>query len=164
MVNMFLALTNIHGESRDHIHAGEIEIHDWEWGVDNAAPFRLEAKDAAKQTQIQHLTIHKVFDKASVTLMNYCAHGRKIEEGKITCRKNDGNNQVEFLKIILTDVKVDGVKWPCRGEEIRGIPETVELSFFHFKIIYEMQIQDGSLSGKTEFEYDVPEEKQKAAK
>jgi type VI secretion system Hcp family effector len=161
---MFLALTNINGESRDHVHAGEIEIHDWEWGVDNAAPFRLEAEQAAKQTQFQHLTVHKMFDKASVTLMNYCAHGRKIDHGKITCRKNDGDNQVEFLKIILTDVKVDSVKWAPKGEEVRGIPESVELSFFHFKIVYETQIQDGSLSGKSEFEYDVPEEKAKGMK
>ncbi len=42
MANMFLSLTNIHGESLDHVHAGEIEIHDWEWGMDNAASFRLD--------------------------------------------------------------------------------------------------------------------------
>jgi type VI secretion system secreted protein Hcp len=159
MANMFLALSNIPGESCDHVHAGEIEIHDWEWGVTNAAPYRLEAEDAAKQTVIHHLTIHKVFDKASVTLMNYCTNGKKIEHGKITCRKNDGDNQVEFLKIMLTGVKVDAVNWSLKGEEWRGRPETVELSFFHFKMIYETQINDGSLSGKSEFEHDIPKDK-----
>jgi type VI secretion system secreted protein Hcp len=164
MANMFLKLTNIHGESRDHKHHGEIEIHDWDWGIENAASFRLEADKAAKQTQVDHVFVHKMFDRSSPTLMNYCAYGRQIDEAVITCRKNDGDQQVEYLKIILTGVKVDGVKWAQKGEDPRGIPEIVELSFFHFKVVYEMQIQDGSLAGKHEFEYDVPDDKVAAAK
>jgi type VI secretion system secreted protein Hcp len=163
MANMFLSLTNIHGESRDHIHHGEIEIHDWEWGMTNSASFRLEAADAAKQTQTDHLMVHKVFDKSSPTLMNYCAHGRKIDKAIVTCRKNDGHHQVEYLKIELTGVKINSVKWTPKGEDLKGIPETVDLSFFYFKIIYETQIQDGSLAGKTEFEWDVSKEKAAAA-
>ena len=123
MANMFLKLTNIHGKSRDHKHHGEIEIHDWDWGIENAASFRLEADKAAKQTQVDHVFVHKMFDRASPTLMNYCAYGRQIDEAVITCRKNDGDHQVEYLKIILTGVKVDGVKWAQKGEDPRGIPE-----------------------------------------
>jgi type VI secretion system secreted protein Hcp len=159
MANMFLALTNIHGESRDHAHEGEIEIHEWTWGVTNKAPFRLEASEAAKQTEIGHVTVTKMFDKASVTLMNYCAQGRKIAEGTITCRKNDGEKQVEFLKIKLIDVKIQSVQWPGKGEELRGIPETVELAFFKFHVMYATQIQDGSLGGRNDFDFIVPEQK-----
>ena len=46
-----------------------------------------------------------------------------------------------------------------RARICRGRPETVELSFFHFKMIYETQINEGSLSGKSEFEHDIPKDK-----
>jgi type VI secretion system secreted protein Hcp len=163
MANMFLYLTNIQGESQDHSHRGEIEIHDFDWGMDNAASFRLKEDDAAKQTQTEHLTVHKKFDRASPTLMNYCANGRHIDEAVLTCRKNAGDDQVAYLKIFLTGVKVNSVKWTPRGEDHGGIPETIDLSFFWFKIVYETQIQDGSLAGKTEFEWDVAKEKPQAA-
>ena len=159
MANMFLKLTNINGESRDHTHAGEIEIHDWEWGMDNAASFRLNPDDATKQTQTQHLIVHKVFDKSSTGLLKFCANGAKIESAMVTCRKNDGPNQVEYLKLIFAGVKVNSVKWAPKGEDHRGIPETVDFSFFRFKVIYETQLQDGSLGGAHEFEWDVSKEK-----
>lgn len=151
MANMFLALTNIQGESRDHIHQGEIEVHDWDWGMHNKASFRLKADEAAQHTKIEHLKVHKKFDKASPTLMLYCAHGKKIPEGTLTCRKNDGENQVEYLIIKLHDIKVNEVKWDPKGEDPGGIPETLELSFFKVHVIYKVQILDGSLAGATEF-------------
>jgi type VI secretion system secreted protein Hcp len=162
--NMFLALTNILGESLDEHHKMEIEIHEWAWGLDNKAPYRLEESEAAKQTTVDHVVISKMFDKASVALVNYCANGRKIEEGTITCRKNDGDTKVEYLKIKLTGVKVESVKWPGRGEEIRGVPETVNLSFLEFKITYSMQSRDGHLFGPNEFDFVLPEQKNKGAK
>jgi type VI secretion system secreted protein Hcp len=156
MGNMFLWLTDIQGESLDYIHEKEIEIEDWTWSVDNKASFKLKAKDAAAQTEFGNIVITKVFDKASVTLMNYCATGRKINEAIITCRKNDNEQQhVAYLKIKLTDVKINNVKWQGKGTE-HVIPETVELTFFKFQIIYETQGNDGALAGGTEFEFDIP--------
>ena len=163
MPNMFLSLTNINGESLDQVHFGEIEIHDWEWGMDNAASFRLNPEDATKHTQTQHLIVHKWFDRASPTLLNYCAHGKKIEQAIVTCRKNDGPDQVEFLILKFTGVKVNSVKWTPRGEDHRGSPETVDFSFFYFKVVYETQkqasAQDDKAPGKSEFEWDVSKEK-----
>jgi type VI secretion system secreted protein Hcp len=151
MANMFLALTNIQGESRDHAHAGEIEVHDWDWGLHNKASFQLTGDQAAQHTKVQHLIIHKMFDKSSPTLMGYCAYGKKIPEGTLTCRKNDGENQVEFLIIKLIDIKVNEVKWGVKGEDARGFPEILELSFLKVRATYQTQIQDGSLAGATEF-------------
>ena len=159
MANMFLALTNILGESLDLEHKMEIEIHEWRWGLENHAPYRLQENEATKQTSVHHITIEKMVDKASTTLANYCAHGKHIAEGTITCRKNDGDTKVEYLIIKLTDVKVESVNWGGRGEEHRGISETVDLSFLKFKIIYKVQKRDGSLAGPNEFEFDIPQQK-----
>jgi type VI secretion system secreted protein Hcp len=158
--NMFLKLTNIQGESLDFIHEGEIEVQDWTWGLDNPAPFRLEAKQASKQTEFDVLTITKMFDKSSTTLMTYCASGEKIPTGLLTCRKNDDEQQhVAYLTIELTDVKVDKVSWDGKGEDPRGVPETVELSFSKVHVIYQTQLNDGSLTGQVDFEFDVANQK-----
>src|ERR1700753_1234357 len=147
MANTFLSLANIEGESLDYIHQGEIEVHDWDWGLNNKATFRVSAAEAARQTRVQHLIIHKVFDKATPTLMLYCAQGRKITTGRLTCRKNDGEQQVAFLLIDFRDIKVNEVKWSPKGEDPRGIPEILELSFSKVKVTYQVQTNDGSLSG-----------------
>ncbi len=135
----------------------EIEIFEWTWSMNNPAPFRMGEDDAAKQTNINPIVVHKVFDKASTTLMSYCANGRKIEEGTITCRKHGGERDrpVEYLKIKLSDVKVDDINWVGRNEDPRGIPETVTLSFLVIEVIYDVQRRDGSLVGHNEFQFDT---------
>src|ERR1700756_2134990 len=102
--NMFLALTNILGESLDADHKMEIEISEWTWGMNNtASSFLMGEDDAAKKGHMDAIVVTKMFDKASTTLMSYCAHGKKIDEGTITCRKHAGERPVEYLKIKLRD-------------------------------------------------------------
>jgi type VI secretion system secreted protein Hcp len=157
--NMFLALTNILGESMDEDHKMEIDIFEWTWSMNNPAPFRMGEDDAAKQTNINPIVVHKMFDKASTTLMSYCANGRKIDEGTITCRKLGGGGEnvkpVEYLKIKLSDVKVDDITWGGRNEDTRGIPEVVTLSFLVVEVIYDVQRRDGSLVGHNEFQFNT---------
>lgn len=157
--NMFLALTNILGESLDEHHKMEIEIFEWTWGMSNTVPYRIHENDAAKQTTVNNIVVTKMVDKASTTLMNYCANGKKIDEGTITCRKNDGDTKVEYLRIKIFGVKVESLNWGGRNEDVRGIPETVSLSFLKFQVIYEVQRRDGSLVGPNEFDFVIPEQK-----
>lgn len=155
--NMFLALTNILGESLDQDHKMEMDIFDWTWGMNNNAPFRLVDKDAAKQTTFDSIIVTKMFDKASTTLMTYCANGMKIPEGTITCRKHDGDAPVEYLRIKISNIKVESLNWAGRGDDPRGIPEQVHLSFLNIQVIYEVQRRSGSLVGPNEFEYSLPD-------
>ena len=157
--NMFLGLTNVLGESLDATHKMEIDIFEWTWGMSNNAPYRLHESEAAKQTTFQHVVVTKMFDKATTTLMTYCASGRRIAEGTITCRKHAGDSPVEYLRIKIFDVKVESVTWGGRGEDIRGIPETVTLSFLKCNVIYEVQRRDGSLVGPNTFDFGIPEQK-----
>jgi type VI secretion system secreted protein Hcp len=112
MANNFLELTHVLGESLDHEHKMAIEIHDWSWSIENRAPYRLQQSDATKQTSVAHITVEKWVDKATTTLTNYCANGKHIDEGIITCRKNAGESQVEFLIITLKHVKVGRERRP----------------------------------------------------
>jgi len=164
MANNFLELTHVLGESLDHEHKMAIEIHDWSWSIENRAPYRLQQSDATKQTSVAHITVEKWVDKATTSLTNYCANGKHIDEGIITCRKNAGESQVEFLIITLKHVKVEKVAWGGRGDPILGIPESVELSFLHFAIEYFAQHNaTGELAGSNEFHFDLPEHKAQPA-
>jgi type VI secretion system secreted protein Hcp len=167
--NMFLKLKDITGESLDLDHPNEIEIHNWSWGLDNNASFRLrDEKSATPQTTVAPLTIDKMLDNATVPLVQYCAQGTHIAEGELVCRKNTGDkygseehhkkHQDEFWKIKLKDIKVLSVRWPGVAEEHR-IPETVELSFLSFTVFYQMQTQEGNLTGARHFPFDIPEQK-----
>lgn len=158
--NMFLALTNILGESLDHKHKMEMDIYEWTWGMSNSVPYRLMEKgDAAKQTTVNNIIVTKMVDKASTTLMTYCANGMKIEEGTITCRKHDGEEPVEYLRLKMFECKVDSLTWGGRNEDARGIPEQVSLSFLRCQVIYEVQRRDGSLVGPNEFDFVLPDQK-----
>ena len=169
MGNMFLKLEGITGESLDIDHENEIEIHNWQWGLDNNASFRLrDEKSASPQTSVAALTIDKMLDNATVPLVQYCAQGTHISKGVLVCRKNTGNksgrmedhqaHQDEFWKIELTDIKVLSVKWPGVAEE-HVIPETIELSFLSFIVYYKMQTRKGNLTGDRHFPFSIPEQK-----
>jgi type VI secretion system secreted protein Hcp len=155
MADHFLRLDGINGESLDSNHQDEIEIFSWAWDLKNKAPPTLTGQDAAKQTEINHMVIEKFYDKSSVTLVNFCALGKHIPEGQITCRKNNGDQKVEFLTIVLKKIKVESIKWAGRGAEVHGLPETVELSFLKFELHYKTQIASGVLKDQIDFRFDV---------
>src|SRR6185437_11066908 len=166
--NMFLYLKNISGESMDEDYGDQIDIHEWIWSITNNAPLRLTGSDTnTAHTKVNHITISKMFDNASIALINYCVNGTHIPEGIITCVKYTGEDEEDFrdayLNIELTDVKIASVSWSGKGEETRGIPETVELAFLKFRITYQMQSQEGNLTGRNSFSFDLPEQKGKPA-
>jgi type VI secretion system secreted protein Hcp len=148
---MFLCLHNISGESLDDTYYGQIEVVDWDWGMDNNASFNLTGEKAAQHTSYSHLNIFKKIDKSSPTLMLYCANGTKISEGTLICRKNAGGSPVDYLKIHMKEIKVNQLRWPFKGSDEGGLSETLELSFHQVSAEYSVQMADGSLGGTTEF-------------
>jgi type VI secretion system secreted protein Hcp len=174
MSNMFLALTGdgeeliIKGESLAENYEEEIEIHEWTWAVNNPAAYGLAESQATKHAHFGPITIHKLFDKASVTLINYCAHGTRIADATISCLKNAGNTEgammVEYLTIELMDVKVDSVTWAGRAGVEHGIPEQVQLSFQKLEVTYSRQDENGDLQDSNAFPFDVSKQEAEPAK
>jgi len=144
MANMFLDLEEIPGESLDLAYLGKIEVHDWNWNMNNDASFSLKSEQAAQQTKFSHLTVHKKFDLSTPTLMRFCAHGWKIRKGMLVCRKNDGDTKIDYLKIYLEEIKVQKLDWPAKGGDDSGaVVETVELSFHKVRVEYQLQQNSG---------------------
>jgi type VI secretion system secreted protein Hcp len=162
MAELFLMLDNnkIEGESTDIYHPKEIEILQWSWKMSNDAGHKLGAKDAAAQSKIHGITIQKMYDKSSVTLVKCLALGHHIGDAAITCRKNVGENEkLDYLIIWLKDVMVTEINW-TEGTARDGSPESFTLSFLQFDIQYRMQSNEGgSTEGGFNFGFDIPSHK-----
>jgi type VI secretion system secreted protein Hcp len=155
MGEMFLKLDGIEGESQDFAHGGEIEILSWNWDTHNTVRWDVNQGGQSTKTEIKEITINKICDKASVTLYQCCVTGKHIKNATITCRKNDGEQKVEYLIMKLTDVMVAHVHFEGNGEN-QSLNESVQLSFAKFRMDYKVQNDTGNAAGGVKsFEFDV---------
>jgi type VI secretion system secreted protein Hcp len=124
----FLKLDGIEGESTDKDHKGEIDIMSFSLGESQVGGRGAGAGSGrgAGKVSMQDIHFSTNMSKASPQLFLACASGKHISNGLLTLRKA-GEQQLEFLKIKLTDVLVssyqtggnvldNGLYSPLRGE------------------------------------------------
>jgi type VI secretion system secreted protein Hcp len=163
MAEMFLRLEGFVGESSDIAHGGprphanDIELIGWEWELKNEAKFELEPKESAKLMKPDTISVTKGVDLASTKLMQYCTLGTIITKATLTCRKNAGDQKLEYLVINLTDAKVMSVNW-AQDEHI--VKETVALAFVTIEAKYLKQANSGGAAdGVVRFGWDFGDNK-----
>jgi type VI secretion system secreted protein Hcp len=146
MGEMFLRLDGVEGESLDQTHTKEIEILSWHWVTVNHVRWDLNQGGQSTKVDVGEIKIDKICDKASVVLYQCSVTGKHIPSAKITCRKNDGDQKVEYLIVDLKDVMVSKVEWTGDGQN-QSLNETVELSFAEFQLNYKVQQDQGDAAG-----------------
>jgi type VI secretion system secreted protein Hcp len=146
MAEMFLYLDQIEGESLDLTHKNKIEIKNWQWTTENFVRWDVNQGGQSTRVKIDHIELNKICDKASVTLYQNCVTGKHIKNGKIICRKNDGDTKVEYLIVTLTDIMVTKVNWTGDGDS-PSLNETIGLAFAEFRLDYKVQDDSGSAAG-----------------
>lgn len=104
VVDYFLKIDGVSGESTDEQHKGEIEVGSFSWGVSQTA-LRAAAGGAGK-VQFQDFTFTSLVSTASPSLFLKSATGAYIKYAILTARKAGGEQPQEFLKITLSDVLV----------------------------------------------------------
>ena len=154
MAEMFLKLDGVEGESLDQTHAREIEIQSWNWETTNQVRWDVNQGGQSTKVEVKEIHVDKICDKASVILYQNCVTGKHIPNAKITCRKNDGDQKVEYLIVDLRDVMVSKVEWKGDGSN-QSLNETVKLSFAEFKLHYAVQQDQGTAGGATTFGFDI---------
>jgi type VI secretion system secreted protein Hcp len=154
VTNIYLKLDGLDGESIDEDHKDWIEVENFSWGVNNPASFERGQGGQATQAHISAINVTKHCDKASVALYKACTTGKHISKGTLSCLKLDGDSRVEYLKIDLTDVMVEGFQWTGSGGE-HLVHESVSLVFAEFKQAYKLQHDAGSAGGNTDFGYNI---------
>jgi len=115
----FLKLDGIKGESLDSKHKGEIDILSFAFGAAQTGTQASGGGGGAGKVQIFDMNFVKKVDASSPLLFLNCASGTHIKEANLTVRKA-GGQQLEYLKIKLTDVLVSSVKPHGQAEQNEG--------------------------------------------
>ena len=152
-VDMFLKLDGIDGESKDAKHAGEIDIESFAWGMAQTGSGHRGTGSGTGKVDVHDVTITKVVDKSSPSLMLACANGKHIAKGSIVVRKA-GENPLEYLTIDLEKILVSN--YHTNGTNTADVhTETVTLNFVKMKLEYWTQTDKGAKDKNANFSWDV---------
>jgi type VI secretion system secreted protein Hcp len=152
VVDYFLKLDGIQGESRDAKHKGEIELESFSWGEENAGIPGGRGAGGAGKVQLEDLHVVMKMNKASPLLLLACATGQHIKQAVLTARRA-GKSQLDFLVVKLTDVLVSAYH---TGGSV-DVPPTDQVSFDFSRIQVELRTQkaDGGLGTAVKAGWDV---------
>ena len=141
-VDMFLKIDDIEGESVDDVHAGEIDVLSWSWGMSQSGTTHTGPGGGAGKVDVQDLSFTHYIDKSSANLMMLCCNGKHFEEATLVVRKA-GEMPLEYLILTMKGGLISSVSTGGSGGEDR-LTENVTLNFSEFKTEYVPQMADGS--------------------
>ena len=147
-VDYFLKIEGIDGESNDQQHKGDIQIESFSWGES-----QVGGGSGRSSSKVQMQDFHFVMktNKSSPKLFLACATGEHFKKGLLTLRKA-GNQSIEFLKIVMTDLLVSSFQLGGDGD----VPlEQVSLSFSKIEWEYTPQSANGQAGPKIKVGFDV---------
>jgi type VI secretion system secreted protein Hcp len=158
VVDYFLKIGDIEGESADSKHKGEIDIESWSWGASQHATSGSGGGGGAGKVHMQDLHFVMKMNKASPKLMLACATGKHYDKAVLTLRKAGGGQQ-EYAKITLGHVLVSSYQ---TGGSAQGdiVPlEQVSLNYDTIEMEYKDQKGDGTLGAATKAGWNQKENK-----
>ncbi len=156
IVDYFLKLDGIQGESPDKTHKLEMEIDSFSWGETNAGTALQGGGMGAGKVQMQDFHFVMRVNKASPKLFLCCANGEHIKTAILTCRKA-GKEQQEYLKYTFTDLLVSS--YQTGGSAGNVVPmDQISLNFTKVEFEYKEQKPDGSLGGSIKTHYDIKQQ------
>jgi len=154
LVDFFLKLDGIDGESADDKHKGEIQLESWSWGEQQSGTAGSNAGMGAGKVNMQDFHFVMQINKASPKLFLACATGEHIKTATLTCRKA-GKEQQEYLKWTFSDVLVSSYHTGGSGAASVVPLDQISLNFTKAEVDYKEQKPDGTLGGSVKAGYDV---------
>lgn len=154
MVDYFLKIEGIQGESPDKVHKNEIQIESFSWGASQSGTFAHGGGGGAGKVQMQDFHFLMKINKASPKLMLACAQGEHIKSATLACRKA-GKEQQEYLKVTFSDILVTSYQTSGSGGSDVLPMDQISLNFSKIELEYKEQKADGSLGGAIKAHYDL---------
>jgi type VI secretion system secreted protein Hcp len=153
MVDYFLKIDGIEGESRDAIQKGIIQIESFSWGAQQSGTSSHGGGMGAGKVAMQDFHFAMRVNKASPKLMLACASGQHIKSATLLCRKA-GKEQQEYLKVSFSDLLVS--KYETGGSVADVVPmDRITLNFVKVEFEYKEQKRDGTLGGTVKSHWDL---------
>lgn len=157
LVDYFLKIDGIQGESQDKTHKNEIEIESFSWGANQSGTASHGGGMGAGRVQMQDFNFLMRVNKSSPKLMLACANGAHIKSAILTCRKA-GKEQQEYLKVTFSDLLVSKYETKGTGEGNVIPMDQIALNFSKVEIEYKEQKPDGTLGGAIKAFYDMKQQ------
>jgi type VI secretion system secreted protein Hcp len=158
LVDYFLKIDGVPGESGDAKHKDEIQVLSFSFGESNSGTMAFGGGGGAGKVQMQDFHFMMNVNKASPLLFQKCATGEHIKNAIFTARKA-GKDQQDYYTIKFEDLLV--TSFQTNGDaHANSLPvESISLNFAVIKIDYKIQKADGSLGASTLANYDLKQMK-----
>ncbi len=145
MVDAFLKIPEIPGESQDATHAGEFDLQGFAFSLAQSGSMAMGGGGGVGQASFSDIPITTYVGKSSPELFLRCASGKHFGKAEIVVRKA-GDDPFEYLKIVLEDVMVSSYNVsPGSGGELAM--ENWSLNFAKISYAYNPQKKDGTGEG-----------------
>jgi type VI secretion system secreted protein Hcp len=154
VVDYFLKLAGIEGESGDATHKNEIQLESWSFGATQGGTMAFGGGGGAGKVSMQDFHFVMKTQKASPKLFLACANGEHIKNAVLTCRKA-GKEQQEFLKYTFSDLLISSFQTGGTGSGDVLPMDQVSFNFAKIEQEYKEQKLDGTLMGPVKMHYDL---------
>ena len=159
-VDIFLVIPGVKGESTDatFVKQNAIDVQSWNWGMAQAGSAGQGTGSGQGKVNVQDLTLTKVTDKSSPTLMAACcggtAYGTSATTPVVLTMRKSGGTAMVYLQISLFNVTVSGVS-PSTSSGSDTQTETISLHFGAFQVVYWPQKPDGTQDASVTMTWNV---------
>lgn len=163
LVDYFLKIEGVEGESPDQNYAGWIQLQAWQWAEENAGRWGFGSGGGSGKVEMKDFEFRMVSNKASPKLFLMCATGEHVPQAKLVCRKS-GSGQQDFLTVTFSNCLVSSFKtvgnMPFnKGELVEEgsvLPtDAISLNFARIEVEYKEQKNDGSMGAVIKSGYDL---------
>ena len=152
-VDMFMKLDGVDGESKDKVHAKDIDVLAWSWGMSNSGSAHVGGGAGMGKVTVQDLSFSKYVDASSPALALACCKGSHYKDATLVVRKA-GGTPVEYIKIVMSEVLISAVTTGGSGGEDR-LTENVILNFAKFDLEYVPQDSKGAPQKAIPMSWDI---------
>jgi type VI secretion system secreted protein Hcp len=151
MVDYFLDLGDIKGESIDEKHKDQIKVESFSWGGSQHTTVAGSGGSGAGKVSLSDFSIMKVMDKATPKLLTAMCAGTHIAKGTLYASKA-GSKGDEYLKVEFDELFVTSLQLSASSE----VPmESVSFSYNKASMTYKVQDETGQLTAGGEWTYDL---------
>lgn len=158
LVDYFLKIDGVPGESTDHKHKDEISVLSFSWSETQPTSGEVGLGRGSGKVQMGEFQFTSQVNKASPLLALKCANGEHIKSAVLVCRRA-GKDQQEYFTVKLADILISS--YQVGGSQGDVVPtDQFSLNFSKIEWEYKPQGATGALGGPVKAGYNLKEQKQ----
>jgi len=158
VVDYFLKIDGMEGESGDSKHKNEIEVESFSFGATQTGTFAAGGGGGAGKVSMQDFHFTQKVNKASPKLALACATGTHIKKAILTARKAGGTQQ-DFYIVTFTDLLVSSYQIGGSGHGDTIPIDQISLNFAKIEWKYQLQDSKGNVGNPVIAGYDLKQNK-----